>query len=97
MMGAVGGFAGSMVGMIFSGSKFEKRFPFGPAIALGGIFAIFFNVPGQPRNLVPVPKDPVGHNNSIEQKFNCRQAISYKEDGETIVRIPKKEGADSRP
>ncbi len=93
IMGLVGGMAGSMVGMIFAGSKFENRFPFGPAIALGGIFAIFCNVPGQPRNLVPVPQEPVGHNSSIER----RQAVNQGEDGKTIVRLPQKERAYSRP
>lgn len=43
-----GGFAGGALGATWAGSKFRKRFPFGPAIALGAIVALFLTNGGEP-------------------------------------------------
>jgi Type II secretory pathway, prepilin signal peptidase PulO and related peptidases len=43
-----GGFAGGTLGATWAGSKFRKRFPFGPAIAVGAMVALFVTCGGQP-------------------------------------------------
>ncbi len=42
----MGGIAGGLISAIFSGSKFQARFPFGPSLAIGAAFAMFITVPG---------------------------------------------------
>lgn len=44
----VGGLAGGALGATWAGSKFRKRFPFGPAIAFGAIVALFVTHGGEP-------------------------------------------------
>ena len=41
MLALVGGIAGGLISAIFSGSRFQARFPFGPSLAIGAAFAMF--------------------------------------------------------
>lgn len=41
-----GGIAGGLISAIFSGSRFQARFPFGPSLAIGALFAMFIDVLG---------------------------------------------------
>ena len=51
-LAASGGVAGSLISAIFSGSRFQARFPFGPSLAIGAAFAMFVNVPSGLTNLL---------------------------------------------
>ena len=41
LLGLIIALAGTTIGVIWSGNSVSKPFPFGPALAIGGIYAIF--------------------------------------------------------
>ena len=49
-----GGVAGGLISAVFAGSRFQARFPFGPALAIGAAFAMFINVPGGLQSLMGI-------------------------------------------
>ena len=49
-----GGIAGGLISAVFAGSRFQARFPFGPALAIGAAFAMFINVPGGLQSLMGI-------------------------------------------
>ena len=93
-MAAVGGIAGSLVGMIFAGSRFENRFPFGPAIAIGAIISLFINVPGHDRNMVPegIP----GHNGVGISMPAKAEPVTQREIDEALEKKRKEEELRAR-
>lgn len=46
LFACAGGLAGGALGATWAGSKFRKRFPFGPAIAVGALVAVFLTHAG---------------------------------------------------
>jgi hypothetical protein len=42
-LGILGGAGGCLLGVVSVGTKVSKPFPFGPALAIGGIVAIFWD------------------------------------------------------